>query len=155
MPEFECALRDKLSVDLAQVGVIFTVSCRRVQELAGNPGDILESVRRGEDGVRTEILRLRGRVDTVGITEPEVGLLFLSCGDRVQWRLLVIGGFHTREYPVPPFGRKNIIGSDLRYQCRAVAGLGDVIEPPVIHDGGLSAVFGGERGAPQTVHGEL
>src|SRR5688500_134752 len=56
----------------------------------------------------------------------------------------VLGRFCSWKRFVTPFDSEEVIGTDDGDEVGAVAGLGDIIEPAVIHDGGFGAELAGE-----------
>ena len=77
-----------------------------------------------------------------GETEPR-GLILLA-RPGVERGLLGLGGGGAGDGSVAPVGRPDVIGPHARDQVLggdSVFGLGDVIEPRVVHDGGRGAHF--------------
>ena len=86
---------------------------------------------------------------SAGVAEAEGGVLDLAGGDLVELGLLLLVGPGVGEGLVAPLDGELVIGADLGDEPGAVAGLGDVVEPAVVHDRGFGAVLGGELGVAE------
>ena len=83
-----------------------------------------------------KVLGLRGRIAAAAaVTEHR--LIDLALGNQLQLGLLI--GV-TCKLSVAPFRGKVIIRADARKQARLIAGLGDIVETRVVHDGRRGAV---------------
>ena len=111
VPELAVAPVDELGVHVPEVVVVLALLRGRLDEVTGDPVDVLQAQRGGGQGVGAQVLGLlRGVLARVRVAEPERGVLELAGHDLVELLLLVIVGPGPGELAVAPLDGELVIG---------------------------------------------
>ncbi len=132
--------------ELLQLVVILALFVRPVGQVVDDPLQVLDAVVRRAHCVVPDRLGLRRRILAVRAGEP-VDRVLLHLGHHLVQDLPL--GVHVlaREAPVAPLDGELVVRPDHRHEAGIVAGLRDVVEAGVVHDGRRHAVLAGEVGA--------
>ena len=97
---------------------------------------------------------MRGIFARVRVAEAEGRILDLAGDDQVKFGLFLLVGIRPLEVLVTPLDGEEVIRTDLGDEGRVVSGLGNIVEPAVVHHRGLGAVLGREFLVPKLRHGK-